>query len=71
MQENKGFPIETAPKNKWVLVYLPWMNKWLPAIQKNNPFRNLRDKKWRVRFNDHLTRYIEREPTFWRDGDIS
>lgn len=64
-------PIATAPENKWVLVFLPNLRgeKWRPGIYTDK-YHGYKGKAWKVRFNEHLVRFIETPPQGWMELDI-
>lgn len=62
-------PIHTAPDDTWVLCYLPWLReeKWRAGMfkAKRDLLTNKVEKKWKIRFSDHRTSFIDRVPHGW------
>jgi hypothetical protein len=55
-------PIETAPNDKWVLVYCPWISEYALAIHRTG---NRRKTGWQVQFLNGERTYINRSPSHW------
>lgn len=55
-------PIETAPHDEWILLFLPWSGK---VLQGRYNTRRGRREGWRVCFAVHFDNPIAGQPSHW------